>query len=148
MDIEIKTFKELDANTLHDILQLRSSVFVVEQNCVYQDIDGKDKKALHIFLKKKDCVVAYTRCFAPGVYFKEASIGRVVVKQTERNKNYGHQIMKTSIAAILTHYNTQKIKLSAQKYLESFYKNYGFYKIGKDYLEDGIPHISMVNKTP
>lgn len=148
MDIEIKPFNELDTDTLYDILQLRSSVFVVEQNCAYQDIDGKDKKALHIIFKKKDLVVAYTRCFAPGVYFKEASIGRVVVKQTERSNNYGHQIMKTSIAAILAHYNTQEIKLSAQKYLETFYNNHGFYKIGEGYLEDGIPHISMINKIP
>ena len=85
MDIEIKTFNELDTDTLYDILQLRSSVFVVEQNCVYQDIDGKDKEGLHIILKKNGTVVAYTRCFAPGVYFKEASIGRVVGK-TNRKK--------------------------------------------------------------
>ena len=92
--------------------------------------------------------MAYTRCFAPGVYFKEASIGRVVVTPKERNNSYGHQIMKTSVAAILTHYNTQEIKLSAQKYLENFYNSHGFFTIGEGYLEDGIPHISMVNKTP
>ena len=80
MNIEIKTFKDLDTSTLYDILQLRSRVFVVEQNCVYQDIDGQDKEALHIIYKKEDKLVAYTRCFAPGVYFKEASIGRVVVR--------------------------------------------------------------------
>jgi len=148
MNIEIKTFKELDTSTLYDILQLRSRVFVVEQNCVYQDIDGRDKEALHIIYKQEDKLVAYTRCFAPGVYFKEASIGRVVVTPKERNNNYGHQIMKTSVAAILTHYNTQKIKLSAQKYLENFYNSHGFFKIGEGYLEDGIPHISMVNKIP
>ncbi|MEZ7918535.1 MAG: GNAT family N-acetyltransferase, partial [Patiriisocius sp.] len=85
MNIEIKTFKELDTSTLYDILQLRSGVFVVEQNCVYQDIDGKDKEALHIIYKQEDKLVAYTRCFAPGVYFKEASIGRVVVTPKERN---------------------------------------------------------------
>ena len=97
MNIEIKTFKELDSSTLYDILQLRSRVFVVEQNCVYQDIDGQDKEALHIIYKKEDKLVAYTRCFAPGVYFKEASIGRVVVTPKERNNNYGHQIMTTSV---------------------------------------------------
>lgn len=148
MDIEIKKFNELDTDTLYDILQLRSSVFVVEQNCVYQDIDGKDKEGLHIILKKNGTVVAYTRCFAPGVYFKEASIGRVVVKHQERKNNYGHQIMKTSIAAIFSQFKTKEIKLSAQKYLETFYKSHGFYKEGEGYLEDGIPHISMVNKTP
>jgi len=81
------------------------------------------------------------------VYFKEASIGRVVVKHQERKNNYGHQIMKTSIGAIFSHFNTQEIKLSAQKYLETFYNSHGFFKIGEGYLEDGIPHISMVNKT-
>lgn len=146
MDIEIKTFKELDTSTLYDILQLRSSVFVVEQDCVYQDIDGKDRQALHIILKKQGKIVAYTRCFAPGVYFKEASIGRVVVIKKERKNNYGHQIIKISLQAILTNYNTQDIKLSAQKYLKEFYENHGFYKTGKGYLEDGIPHILMSNK--
>ena len=134
MDIEIKTFKELDTATLYDILQLRSSVFVVEQDCV------------HIILKKQGKIVAYTRCFGPGVYFKEASIGRVVVIKQERKNNYGHQIMKISIQAILTNYNTQDIKLSAQKYLKEFYESHGFYKIGKGYLEDGIPHILMGNR--
>jgi len=146
MDIEIKTFKELDTETLYDILQLRSSVFVVEQDCVYQDIDGKDKEALHVILKKQGKTVAYTRCFAPGVYYKEASIGRVVVIKQERKNNYGHQIMKISLQAILTNYNTQDIKLSAQKYLKEFYESHGFHKIGKGYFEDGIPHILMGNK--
>ena len=143
-----KYFSDLTPAELYAAIRLRNEVFVVEQNCVYQDIDGQDKEALHIIYKKEDKLVAYTRCFAPGVYFKEASIGRVVVTPKERNNNYGHQIMKTSVAAILTHYNTQEIKLSAQKYLEKFYNSHGFFKIGEGYLEDGIPHISMVNKTP
>ena len=145
MDIEIKTFKELDTATLYDILELRSSVFVVEQNCVYQDIDNKDREALHVIFKKKGRVVAYMRCFAPGLYFKEASIGRVVVLKNQRNNNYGHQIMKTSLQAILSNYNTQDVTLSAQTYLKKFYESHGFYKIGKEYLEDGIPHILMCN---
>ena len=145
MEIEIKTFNELDTNTLYDILQLRSSVFVVEQDCVYQDIDSKDKQALHVILKVEGNLVAYTRCFAPGLYFKEASIGRVVVVRQHRKNKYGHQIMERSIQEISKNYNTEKIKISAQKHLKQFYENHGFYKIGKQYLEDGIPHISMVN---
>ena len=145
MEIEIKTFNELDTNTLYDILQLRSSVFVVEQDCVYQDIDSKDKQALHVILKVEGNLVAYTRCFAPGLYFKEASIGRVVVVSQHRKNKYGHQIMERSIQEISKNYNTEKIKISAQKHLKQFYENHGFYKIGKQYLEDGIPHISMVN---
>lgn len=146
MDIEIKTFKELDSITLYNILELRNSVFIVEQNCVYQDIDNKDREALHVIFKKKGKVVAYTRCFAPGLYFKEASIGRVVVLKTQRNNNYGHQIMKISLQAILSNYNTKNVTLSAQTYLKKFYESHGFYKTGKEYLEDGIPHILMRNR--
>lgn len=145
MEIEIKTFNQLDTSTLYDILQLRSSVFVVEQDCVYQDIDSKDKQALHVILKVEGNLVAYTRCFAPGLYFKEASIGRVVVVSQHRKNKYGHQIIERSIQEISKNYKTEKIKISAQKHLKKFYENHGFYKIGKQYLEDGIPHISMVN---
>ncbi len=145
MNIEIKTFKELDSITLYNILELRNSVFIVEQNCVYQDIDNKDREALHVIFKKKGRVVAYTRCFAPGLYFKEASIGRVVVLKNQRNNNYGHQIMKVSLQAILSNYNTKEVTLSAQTYLKEFYESHGFYKTGKEYLEDGIPHILMRN---
>ena len=143
MNIEIKTFKELDSITLYNILELRNSVFIVEQNCVYQDIDNKDREALHVIFKKKGRVVAYTRCFAPGLYFKEASIGRVVVFKNQRNNNYGHQIMKVSLQAILSNYNTKEVTLSAQTYLKEFYESHGFYKTGKEYVEDGIPHILM-----
>ena len=100
MEIIVKTFQELTVAELHDIFQLRSEIFVVEQNCVYQDIDGKDKKALHILGKNENHLVAYTRCFAPGIYFEEAAIGRVVVKEAERKFGYGHTIMEASIKAI------------------------------------------------
>ena len=145
MELKIKTFKELTIEELHDVFQLRGEVFVVEQNCVYLDIDGKDKEALHVIGKDKGRLVAYTRCFAPGIYFKEASIGRVVVTKKERKNKYGAEIMKASIQAIQTHYNTQAISLSAQEYLKKFYKNHGFSQVGEGYLEDGIPHILMVN---
>ena len=145
MELKIKTFKELSTEELHDILQLRSEVFVVEQNCVYQDIDGKDKDALHVIGRKKRHLVAYTRCFAPGFYFKDASIGRVVVTNKERKNKYGDKIMKASIQAIQTHYQTQQISLSAQTHLKKFYKNHGCSQVGEGYLEDGIPHIMMVN---
>jgi len=146
MKITIKSFEELTTLELHDILQLRSEVFVVEQDCVYQDIDGKDFKALHIIGKKDDKVVAYTRCFEPGIYFKEAAIGRVVIPVDQRKYGYGHDIMKASVKAIEEQYNTAIIKLSAQTYLTKFYETHGFTKIGEEYLEDGIPHIAMVKK--
>lgn len=146
MEIIIKTFNELTIDELHDLLQLRSEVFVVEQDCVYQDIDGKDRKALHIIGVKDGMVVAYTRCFKPGDYFKHASIGRVVVAQEERKHKYGHDIMRASIAAIEKEYQTNTIKLSAQTYLTKFYNAHGFEIVGEGYLEDGIPHVGMVKK--
>ena len=126
------------------MLQLRSEVFVVEQDCVYQDIDGKDQKALHILGYADNKLVAYTRVFKPGYYFEEASIGRVLVAKKDRNHQYGYVIMKASIKAIEAHYNEHRIKISAQVYLKRFYNNIGFLEIGEEYLEDGIPHIAMV----
>ncbi|MEY8870742.1 GNAT family N-acetyltransferase [Meridianimaribacter flavus] len=146
LNITTKTFQELTTQELYDILQLRSKVFVVEQNCVYQDIDGKDQEALHVlgFIGKK--LVAYTRIFKPGDYFEKASIGRVVVEAHERKFKHGYKIMQYSIQAIKEHYNEIDIKISAQCYLNKFYNNLGFKAIGEEYLEDGIPHITMVYK--
>ena len=144
MEIYIKTFQELTTIELHDLLQLRSEVFVVEQDCVYQDIDGKDLKALHILGYKLGKIVAYTRCFAPGIYFEEAAIGRVVVEGSQRKYGYGHNIMEASIKAIEQHYHSEAIKLSAQEYLIKFYEIHGFQQIGEGYLEDGIPHVAML----
>ena len=144
LDIKVKTFQKLTNEDLYNLLQLRSEVFVVEQDCVYQDIDNKDQKALHVLGFKKEKLVAYTRIFKSGDYFKEASIGRVVVKKNERQYKYGYDIMNTSIKAIKDFFNETKIKLSAQTYLKSFYNNLGFIEKGEEYLEDGIPHIEMV----
>ena len=144
MEIRIKTFNQLTTQELYNLLQLRSEVFVVEQNCVYQDIDGKDKHALHVLGYKNNSLVAYTRIFKPGEYFEEASIGRVVVKENERQHRYGYDIMKASIHAVKAHYNQTQIRISAQKYLKTFYNNLGFMEVGEEYLEDGIPHINML----
>ncbi|MDB4094019.1 GNAT family N-acetyltransferase [Flavobacteriaceae bacterium] len=144
LDISIKTFEQLSLEELYFLLQLRSEVFVVEQDCVYQDIDSKDQSALHIIGKKDNKIIAYTRVFKGGDYFKEASIGRVVVSLKERHLNYGQQIMEASIVAIKNNYQTTEIKISAQKYLEIFYNNLGFNTQGEPYLEDGIPHIGML----
>ncbi|MFC5194242.1 GNAT family N-acetyltransferase [Bizionia hallyeonensis] len=144
LEIKTKTFQELTRDELYQLLQLRSEVFVVEQYCVYQDIDGKDDKALHVLGFKNDKIVAYTRIFKPGFYFDNASIGRVVVKNSERKNQYGYVIMKASISAIKNIYNETTIKISAQTYLKTFYTNLGFQEVGKGYLEDGIPHIGMV----
>ena len=144
LKIKVKIFQELTTQELYDLLQLRSEVFVVEQDCVYQDIDGKDQKSLHVLGYKNEKLVAYTRVFKPGDYFKEASIGRVVVKASERQHQYGFEIMKASVEAIKTHYNETTIKISAQTYLKRFYNNLEFFEVGEEYLEDGIPHIGML----
>ena len=146
MQIEIKAFEELSLQELYQLLQLRSEVFVVEQDCVYQDIDGKDQKALHVLGFVDQRIVAYTRIFPQNFYFEQAAIGRVIVKQEYRKAQLGHEILKASIEAIREHYGTDTIKLSAQTYLTKFYESHGFVQTGEGYLEDGIPHIAMVKE--
>ena len=143
MEFLVKKFDDLSIHELYAIFQLRSEVFVVEQDCVYQDLDFKDQKALHVLGVKNNTIIAYTRIFKPGDYFKEASIGRVVVKDTERKYGYGYDLMNASIQAAQKEFNTTKITISAQLYLKNFYNNLDFKQVGKEYLEDGIPHIEM-----
>ena len=144
LKITIKRFEALTTNELYAILRLRSEVFVVEQDCVYQDLDDKDKKALHVIGWYGNTIVAYTRVFDVKLYFNEASIGRVVVDKKHRSKGFGIDIMNASIDAIEKHYNQTQIKISAQTYLIKFYNNLGFKVQGKPYLEDGIPHTAMI----
>jgi ElaA protein len=144
MNSVIKKFSELSTEEIYNILKLRSEVFVVEQNCVYQDIDEKDQKAIHLFIEKNSEIIAYTRIFKKGDYYEEnPSIGRVVVSKKERGKNLGKEIMKKSIYFVKENMDEKKIELSAQKYLDKFYKELQFYSEGEDYLEDGIPHQRM-----
>ena len=143
MNFTAKYFSELNTTELYEILQLRSEVFIVEQDCVYQDIDFKDQKSLHIIGYKNNKIVAYTRIFKPGDYFDNASIGRVLVVASERKYGLGHELMKASITAIKKHFKVTKITVSAQKYLKKFYETHLFTQIGEEYLEDGIPHIRM-----
>jgi ElaA protein len=146
LDVSVKKFSEISSSELYAILQLRSEVFVVEQDCVYQDIDYKDQKALHILGYKNEKLVAYTRIFKPGDYFNEASIGRVVVAQNQRKFGYGFVIMQHSIKAVKEYFNETIIKISAQKYLKKFYESLNFEQVGEEYLEDNIPHIPMIKK--
>ena len=140
---KIKSFKALSATELYSLLQLRSEVFVVEQNCVYQDIDSKDEKALHLFCEDNGQTVAYARVFKPNDYFDKASIGRVVVKQTYRDKKLGHILMIKAIEVIASQFKETKITISAQLYLKKFYETHGFIQTSEMYLEDDIPHIEM-----
>ena len=144
MNSVIKKFSKLSTEEIYNILKLRSEVFVVEQNCVYQDIDEKDQNATHLFIEKNNEIIAYTRIFKKGDYYEEnPSIGRVVVSKKERGKNLGKEIMFNSIEFIKKELEGRKIELSAQKYLDKFYKDLDFYSEGEDYLEDGIPHQRM-----
>jgi ElaA protein len=140
---EIKRFETLSLNQLYQLLQLRSEVFVVEQNCVYQDIDGKDEKALHVLGEYEGKIVAYARLFKPKDYFENASIGRVLVGGTYRDKKLGHILMREAIEAIRGHCNETAITISAQLYLKQFYESHGFVQTSEMYLEDDIPHIQM-----
>lgn len=146
MLIKVKTYNELTLDELYSLLQLRSEVFVVEQDCVYQDIDGKDQKALHVLGFNDHKLVAYTRLFKPGDYFEQASIGRVVVAKDYRLLKFGYDIMEASIQAIKENFKEETIKISAQCYLKNFYGNLEFKQVGEEYLEDGIPHIAMIKK--
>ena len=136
---EIKEWSELSNKEVENIFSLRSEVFIVEQDCVYQDIDGKDQKAKHVLGKINNEIIAYARIFKPGDYFKEASFGRTVVKKTYRGKKTGHALVKKC----LENMKDRIIKISAQSYLKRFYASHDFKAEGEEYLEDGIPHTAM-----
>ena len=139
----IKSFESLSVNELYDILRLRSEIFVVEQNCVYLDLDGKDQKALHLFGTFEGNIVAHARLFKPGISFVHASIGRVTVEAKKKKKKWGHELMRQAIAGVLEHFGETEITIGAQLYLKKFYESHGFVQTSEMYLEDDIPHIQM-----
>jgi ElaA protein len=143
LSFQIKTFDDLNTTELYAIMQLRSEVFVVEQNCVYQDLDGKDQKSRHILGYLDTKLVAYCRIFDKADYFEEASIGRVLVAYPYRKQHFGHELMCFAIAALWTCFESKKCTISAQLYLKHFYESHGFVQVGNTYLEDNIPHIMM-----
>ena len=144
MIFNIKRFNELSIQELYVILQLRSEVFVVEQDCVYQDLDNKDQDAYHVLGVLDNEIVAYARIFKPGDYFLESSIGRIVVKKEFRKFQYGYKLVENSIQFIENNLQQNTILISAQSYLTKFYNSLGFIRVGEEYLEDGIPHIKML----
>ena len=139
----IKPFEALSVHELYDLLRLRSEIFVVEQNCVYLDLDGKDKVALHLIGEFEEKIVAHARLFKAGISFENASIGRVTVDANYRDRKWGHELMREAIAGILLHFGESKITLGAQLYLKKFYQSHGFVQTSEMYLEDDIPHIEM-----
>jgi ElaA protein len=144
LQFQVKSFENLNVNELYAILQLRNEVFIMEQNCLYQDTDFKDLKALHVLGYYQGELVAYARLFNRNDYFEEASIGRVIVRKSHRALKLGHQLMEFCIEQIEAQFNTKKIKIGAQKYLVIFYNSHGFKEMGEDYLEDDIVHIHMI----
>lgn len=140
---KIKAFENLSVNELYDIMRLRSAIFVVEQNCVYLDPDGKDKLALHLFGEFNGEIVAYSRLFKAGISFDNSSIGRVTVDANYRDRKWGHDLMRESIAGIKSNFGENKITIGAQLYLKKFYESHGFVQTSEMYLEDDIPHIEM-----
>jgi len=147
--ISIKTFQELSNEELYQIIRLRSEVFVVEQGCVYQDLDNLDQESQHLMIWEDQKLVAYTRLLRKGLSYEDyTSIGRVVTSPSVRGTGIGKLLMKQSIKACLDLFGPESIKISAQCYLIPFYQSFGFELVGSEYLEDGIPHHGMVRKVP
>jgi ElaA protein len=144
MEWTLKKFDELTPHELYAILQLRNEVFVVEQNCVFQDADDKDQASFHLMGMRDHKLVAYTRLVPAGVSYKEPSIGRVVTSPTVRRGGAGRGLMEQSIAAVYKLFGKQPIKIGAQFYLKNFYESFGFKQISDIYDEDGIDHIYML----
>ena len=134
---------EMTALEWHRVLALRAEVFVVEQNCAYQDPDGKDVVSYHILMESGEELVAYARLLPPGVSYPEASIGRVVSSPRVRGLGWGRALMEVAIAQTNKQFGTNEICISAQSYLLKFYQDLGFVAEGEEYLEDDIPHFKM-----
>ena len=141
---QVKSFQELSLEEFHDIIALRIQIFIIEQNCPYQEVDGKDKLAHHLFFKNEmDEIIAVTRILPQGISYTEVAIGRVVVHEDYRGTGLGNQLMADSMNFVRDKYGEVPVRLSAQKHLENYYGNHGFKSTGKEYLEDGIPHVEM-----
>ena len=145
MELKIKHFNELTLSELYEIMKSRQEVFVVEQDCVYLDADGKDKNAYHVFIEEGGKVIAALRVLDRGVSYDDASIGRVIT--TRRGEGVGEKIIRAGIEVAKEKYGADKIRISAQVQASGFYKKYGFKQVSDIYLEDGIDHYEMVLET-
>lgn len=144
MEISIKKFEELSNKELYEILKLRSDIFIVEQNCAYPDIDGKDYPCLHLMIKENEELMSYVRILPKGTTFDTASIGRVVTSERHRRKGLSRLAMQTAIELIKNQWKEPEITISAQYYLREFYASLGFVIVGEIYIEDGLEHIKMI----
>lgn len=141
-----KAFHELTPQELYELLRIRSEVFVVEQDCVYQDLDGDDQASIHLWLTENGKVVALCRVCPAGTHMREVSVGRVITTGTERGKGYGVRIMREGIAAARECFGAKVIEIEAQEYAKGFYEQVGFRQSSEPFLLDGIPHIRMTWK--
>jgi len=148
MEWSLKKFHELTLDELYAILKLRSNVFIVEQNCVYNDLDGKDELAWHLMGTENKNLIAYTRILPSGIVYPEPAIGRVVISPSKRKTGLGREIMKRSIDQCARLFGDTPVTLSAQAYLKKFYESFGFIAHGDEYFDDGILHIEMTRKAP
>ena len=139
-----KPYDELTLTELYELLRLRVEVFIVEQNCPFQDLDRQDDKAYHLLgYAETGELAAYARLFDAGISYEEVAIGRVIVSPAHRRHGLGQELMRQAIAYCEVLYGAQPIRIGAQQYLERFYQGFGFVQCGEGYLEDGIPHIPM-----
>ena len=146
MDFKIKQFDNLTTDELYKILKARIDVFVVEQNCPYEECDNKDYDSVHIFSRENNKIAAYLRIIPAGISYKEPAIGRVLVAKEYRRQGIAKNMMYLALKYINNNLKTDYIRISAQKYLLDFYKSLGFEKVSEEYLEDGIPHHEMLYK--
>lgn len=144
IDWRCKHFEQLSVKELYAILQLRNEVFVVEQNCIFQDADDKDQSSWHLMGWDNDCLAGYTRLVPAGISYREVSIGRVVSFPKMRKTGIGKKLMERSIEMVYTLWNKQPIRIGAQVYLQKFYESFGFQQCSDIYLEDNIEHIQMI----
>lgn len=140
----LMSFEDLRVGELYELLRLRSEVFVVEQRCIFLDIDGDDRKANHLLGVQGGELKAYARCFGPGVKATEASIGRVATHPSARGIGLGHVLMGQAVAAVSQVWGPQAIRIGAQAHLAGFYAKHGFVDMGQPYIEDDIPHMEMI----
>lgn len=137
-------FAQLRVDDLYAALQLRSAVFLVEQNCLFQDMDGNDRQAIHLLGSRAGELLAYARCFPPGIPFAEASIGRIATRRDMRGTGLGHQLVERALELVRTTWGPQPVRIGAQARLKDFYRSHGFVDTGIDYVEDGIDHVEML----
>lgn len=141
---ECKSFNDLSADQMYTILCVRQEVFVLEQECLYLDADGKDRKSFHLMGFDGDEMVAYARIVEPGVSYDEVSMGRILTTKNARGTGAGIELMEEGLREIESLYGKVPVRISAQTYLLKFYQKFGFESTGKEYLEDEIPHTEML----